>query len=241
MLRRLIFAFAIGMSLYAPTFSHAQQLVGSYVALLSEADHFNSNGQRLTSAAAIIRQDRANFHRYGIKDPEDESDTFFSDEGNRALLEQMLERGHAEPGVISRIVNGTPLIRVDIYRGVNGPFVRVTLMDQPRPVDAQLIGSYVALLSEVDHFNSSGQRLTSAAAIIRQDRANFHRFGKRDSDDQSDTFFADEGNRAALEQMLERGRADPGVLSRIVNGTPLIRVDIYRRADGPFVRVTLLD
>jgi hypothetical protein len=41
--------------------------------------------------------------------------------------------------------------------------------------------------------------------------------------------------------MLERGRADPGVLSRIVNGTPLIRVDIYRRADGPFVRVTLLD
>jgi hypothetical protein len=241
MLRRLIFAFAIGMSLYAPTFSHAQQLVGSYVALLSEADHFNSNGQRLTSAAAIIRQDRANFHRYGIKDPEDESDTFFSDEGNRALLEQMLERGHAEPGVISRIVNGTPLIRVDIYRGVNGPFVRVTLMDQPLLVDAQLIGSYVALLSEVDHFNSSGQRLTSAAAIIRQDRANFHRFGKRDSDDQSDTFFADEGNRAALEQMLERGRADPGVLSRIVNGTPLIRVDIYRRADGPFVRVTLLD
>ena len=114
-------------------------------------------------------------------------------------------------------------------------------MDQPRPVDAQLIGSYVALLSEVDHFNSSGQRLTSAAAIIRQDRANFHRFGKRDSDDQSDTFFADEGNRAALEQMLERGHADPGVISRIVNGTPLIRVDVYRATDGPFVRVTLLN
>jgi hypothetical protein len=153
----------------------------------------------------------------------------------------MLERGRADPGVISRIVNGTPLVRVDIYRGVSGPFVRVTLMDQPRPVDAQLIGSYVALLSEVDHFNSSGQRLTSAAAIIRQDRANFHRFGKRDSDDQSDTFFADEGNRAALEQMLERGHADPGVISRIVNGTPLIRVDVYRATDGPFVRVTLLN
>jgi hypothetical protein len=56
-----------------------------------------------------------------------------------------------------------------------------------------------------------------------------------------DTFFADEGNRAALEQMLERGRADPGVLSRIVNGTPLMRVDIYRGADGPFVRVALLN
>ena len=140
MLKKLIFAFAIGMSVYAPTFSHAQQLIGSYVALLSEADHFNSNGQRLTSAAAIIRQDRANFHRYGIKDPEDETDTFFADEGNRAALEQMLERGRADPGVISRIVNGTPLVRVDIYRGVSGPFVRVTLVDQPRPLDAQLIG-----------------------------------------------------------------------------------------------------
>jgi hypothetical protein len=93
----------------------------------------------------------------------------------------------------------------------------------------------------MDHFNSSGQRLTSAAAIIRQDRANVHRYGKRDLDDDNDTFFADEGNRAVLEQMLDRGRADPGVLSRIVSGTPRIRVDIYRGAEGPFVRVTLLD
>jgi hypothetical protein len=86
-----------------------------------------------------------------------------------------------------------------------------------------------------------GNGLTSAAAIIRQDRANVHRYGKRDLDDENDTFFADEGNRAVLEQMLDRGRADPGVLSRIVNGTPRLRVDIYRGVDGPFVRVTLLD
>jgi len=235
-LKKLIFAFAISMSAYVTTVSHAQQLI--YVALLSVADHFNLKGQRLTSAAAIIRQDRANVRRYGIKDPQDEGDTFFADEGNRAALEQMLERGRADLGVISHIVNGTPLIRVDIYRGADGPFVRVTVLDQPSISDAQLMGSYVALLSEADHFNSKGQRLTSAAAIIRQDRANFQRFGMKDPEDDGDTFFADEGNRAALEQMLERGRADPGVLSRIVNGTPLVRVDIYRGADGPFVRVT---
>jgi hypothetical protein len=103
---------AIGLAIGAPTLAQAQQLIGSYVALLSEADHFNSSGQRLSSAAAIIRQDRANFHRFGIKDPQDEGDAFFADEGNRAALEQMLERGRAEPGVIARIVNGTPLIRV---------------------------------------------------------------------------------------------------------------------------------
>jgi hypothetical protein len=38
---------------------------------LSEQDHLNSNEQRLTTAAAIIRQDRANFHRFGLRDPAD--------------------------------------------------------------------------------------------------------------------------------------------------------------------------
>jgi hypothetical protein len=96
---------------------------------LSEADHFNSNGQRLTSAAAIIRQDRANFHRFGIRDPQDEDDRFFADANNRETLERMLEHGRADPGVISRIVNGTVLIRVDIYRDPDGPFIKVTLLN----------------------------------------------------------------------------------------------------------------
>ncbi len=132
MFKKSVLALAIAIAIGAPTFAEAQQLIGSYVARLSETDHFNSSGQRLTSAAAIIRQDRANFHRFGIKDPEDEGDAFFADEGNRAALEQMLERGRADPGVISRIVNGTPFIRVEIYRGSSGPFIRVTLLDKPQ-------------------------------------------------------------------------------------------------------------
>jgi uncharacterized protein len=111
-------------------------------------------------------------------------------------------------------------------------------MPSPGPV---LLESYVAFLSETDHFNSSGERLRSAAAIIRQDRANFHRFGRRDPQDENDRFFADEDNRAALEQMLERGRADPGVISRIVNGTVLIRVNIYRGGAGPYIVVTVMN
>lgn len=84
MFKKSVLALAIAIAIGAPTFAEAQQLIGSYVARLSETDHFNSSGQRLTSAAAIIRQDRANFHRFGIKDPEDEGDAFFADEGNRA-------------------------------------------------------------------------------------------------------------------------------------------------------------
>jgi hypothetical protein len=89
--------------------------IESYTARLSARDHFNSNGERLRSAAAIVRQDRANFYVYGLRDSEDEPDSYFSGKGNRARLEEMLENGRTTPDAISRIVNGTPLIRVDIY------------------------------------------------------------------------------------------------------------------------------
>ncbi|MGA9322164.1 MAG: hypothetical protein WBW06_14020 [Xanthobacteraceae bacterium] len=130
MLRRMILVLAIAAAACMCTLAQAQaqQLIGSYVALLSERDHFNSNGQRLESAAAIIRQDRANFHRFGIRDPEDQDDPFFGDEANRAALEQMLERGHADPGVVARIVNGVALIKVDIYRDAGGVFIRATVL-----------------------------------------------------------------------------------------------------------------
>ena len=91
------------------------QLVESYSARLSPRDHYNSNGERLRSAAAIIRQDRANFYVYGLRDDEDEPDPYFSSKGNRARLEQMLENGRTTSEAIYRVVNGTPLIRVDIY------------------------------------------------------------------------------------------------------------------------------
>src|SRR5438270_13959540 len=112
MTKTLALALAICGALCAPQPSKAQELAESYVAFLSEADHFNSSGERLRTAAAIIRQDRANFHRFGRRDQGDESDSFFADAANREALEQMLEHGHAAPGVISQIVNGTALIRV---------------------------------------------------------------------------------------------------------------------------------
>jgi hypothetical protein len=128
MVGKLVFLVMLGAAMVAATPGRAQELVESYIAFLSEADHFNSNGQRLTSAAAIIRQDRANFYRFGRGDPGDQDDRFFRDIGNRETLEAMLERGRASPGTISRIVNGTALIRVDIYRDRAGPFIRVTVL-----------------------------------------------------------------------------------------------------------------
>ena len=105
---------------------NAGQLIESYTARLSARDHFNSNGVRLRSAAAIIRQDRANFYVYGLRDDEDQPDSFFSSKANRARLEQMLENGRTTPEATYAIVNGTPLIRVDIY----GNGITVTILSE---------------------------------------------------------------------------------------------------------------
>jgi hypothetical protein len=104
----------------------AGDLIESYTARLSARDHFNSNGQRLTTPAAIVRQDRANFYAYGIRDPEDQPDQFFSRKENRELLESLLDRGQTTPGARMAIVNGTPLIRVDIYQR----FINVTIVSE---------------------------------------------------------------------------------------------------------------
>ena len=116
---------ALPLLLAAP--AGAQQLIESYSARLSSVDHFNSNGERLTSPAAIIRQDRANFHKYGIRDPEDENDRFFADMANRALMERLIERGRTSRSARNAIVNGTPVIHVDLYDGPRGPYVEVNV------------------------------------------------------------------------------------------------------------------
>lgn len=109
----------------------------------------------------------------------------------------------------------------------------------PAAAQSRLIESYQARLSSADHFNSSGERLTSPAAIIRQDRANFHKFGVRDEEDEGDRFFADQGNRALMERMLERGRTTASVRRSIVNGSPLIRVELWREGGDDYVTVTV--
>ncbi len=133
MIRKTLLACAavLGLSLAAAPAS-AAELIASYNAWLSKADHYNSNGQRLTSAAAIIRQDRANFHKFGIQDAGDESDTYFNNLNNRAILEQMLNDGTSDPSALREIVNKVNgvMIHVEIYRSNrHGDYVVVTLGD----------------------------------------------------------------------------------------------------------------
>ena len=111
MIRKTLLACAavFGLTMAAMPAS-AAELIESYNAWLSRADHYNSNGQRLTSAAAIIRQDRANYHKFGIQDPGDESDNYFDNVNNRDLLERLLNDGTSDPGVLRQILITNPVL-----------------------------------------------------------------------------------------------------------------------------------
>lgn len=102
------------------TENESGQLRGAYTAFLGDSDHYNSRGQRLTSSWQIVRQDRANFHRFGVRDPGDEDDPFFASVDARARMERMLA---IDPQAERRIVGENVLIRVEVYDDV----VRVTL------------------------------------------------------------------------------------------------------------------
>jgi hypothetical protein len=104
------------------------------------------------------------------------------------------------------------------------------------------IESYRAYIGEADLFNSSGERLTQPSQIIRQDRANFHLYGVRDRDDESDTFFAKKENRQALEQMLQNGSMTRDAANMIVHGNVWIDVDIYgSQGTGRWIDVSVSD
>jgi hypothetical protein len=125
---------------------------------------------------------------------------------------------------------------VNLYKSAALAALAVVSLAAPAAVaQGQPLETYYAELGRWDHFNSNGERLRSAAAIIRQDRANYHKFHRRDMGDQGDVFFRSAENRARLESMLNRGHADPDVVDRIVNSTPIIRVDVYE----DYVEVTV--
>ncbi len=107
-------------ALFQPTPAFADELVDSYIARLGASDHFNSYGERLTSAAAIIRQDRANYHVFGRYDPEDQRDSFFASKRNRAILESMLQNGRISRAALNEIVHGEPLVKISIWNSGYG-------------------------------------------------------------------------------------------------------------------------
>jgi hypothetical protein len=85
---------------------------------------------------------------------------------------------------------------------------------------------YCARLGPADHFNSSGGRLKTVGAIVRQDRANFHEFGVRDRGDESDPIFADKVSREQLQRQIDRNEISAADRRAILDGAPYVCVTI---------------
>lgn len=117
MTKPLMFATAMAVVLAGALPAAAQEALGSYTARLSDNDHYNSNGKKLDTAAQVVRQDRANWHRFGRGDPEDEDDPWFTSNSKRAEFEKLLNRSGAISQAARRtIMNGEPVVKVTVYR-----------------------------------------------------------------------------------------------------------------------------
>lgn len=122
-MKPLLAALALAL---APVAASAQDLLDEYVAFIGPHDLYNSSGQRLTAPWQILRQDRANFHRYGLRDPADQGDAFFGDVNNRAAMERMLMQGRMDPAAARAILAGGATVLVQIW-GYGGRGDHVTV------------------------------------------------------------------------------------------------------------------
>jgi len=67
---------------------------------------------------------------------------------------------------------------------------------------------YKAVIGNNDLQNSSGANLTTLGSMLRQDRANYHKFSRRDPGDEFDPVLADEKERAAFESATNAAYPD---------------------------------
>jgi len=110
---RLILALILSVAMAAP--AAAQQLLAVYAAYIGRADLYNSQGQRLSEPWQILRQDRANFHRFGIRQFQDEWDPIFHSMDARAQFERLIRAGRIAPSARRLILQGDAMVYVEVY------------------------------------------------------------------------------------------------------------------------------
>lgn len=116
----------------------AQQVLDRYTAEIGEQDRFNSRGTPLSQPGQILAQDRANVHRFGIRQAGDTPDRTFTSTEARQGIESLLSRGTMGPGV-REALTGRSTAQLDVQViGSNGRADRlvVTLADSAMPSPA---------------------------------------------------------------------------------------------------------
>ena len=103
-----------GLALGASALAQGYGEIGSYWAVIGPEDMFNSSGVRLTNLGAVLQQDRANFHRFGIRHVGDEGDPVFGNPAARALIPQVYQVSGPQPQLEAMVRAGQPF-RVFVF------------------------------------------------------------------------------------------------------------------------------
>ena len=107
--------------------ARADELIESYGAYIGQDDLYNSSNERLTQPWQVIRQDRANVHRFGVRQPGDEIDGFFTSARNRELAERMIRSGRIDRQAARVLLDGDVRIHVEIWRGAGGDYINISV------------------------------------------------------------------------------------------------------------------
>lgn len=126
--RAIVVAVALVLTAAVP--ASAQQLLGGYWAFIGQADLYNSNGVRLTEARQILRQDRANLHRFGIWQNGDQWDPFFGTYQARENMYNLLASGGMTAIARNILLQGGGSVYVYVY-GFNGMPTSIVVTHQP--------------------------------------------------------------------------------------------------------------
>ena len=89
------------------------QVITSYVAEIGYQDMQNSRGVQLDGMGTILQQDRANFHRFGIRQQGDSPDPLFGNRQHRARIPVLYQNGQRHR-LIEDIVKSGHLVTVQV-------------------------------------------------------------------------------------------------------------------------------
>lgn len=112
------------------------------------------------------------------------------------------------------------------------------MLAAPAAQAQSLIAQYYTVIGPGDFYNSAGARLTDFGAILQQDRANLHRFGKPDAQDGWDPVFGDAANRGRIPQIWQTAPGAEYIVDWVLSGQPrFLLIQVYGYGTTPQVIV----
>lgn len=108
----------------------AEEVIAEYLTWLDAKDTVTSKGIKLDSFGAVLAQDRANYHRFGIRQELDTGDAIFSNKDMRAKLPQLYQAGRpVEAYIRDNVMSGRGHYVYVRVMGKNGKITHVNVYE----------------------------------------------------------------------------------------------------------------